>query len=159
MGLLFSRIKDWWEGADRTQKLVSVFGSIFLVALLGFTAFFAGKPKMVPLYAGLDPTDQGSVVEELRKRGVTVELGANGAVLIPSDKEYEAKMMLATANKLPNPGPKGMEGLDSINLTSTPAQEREKIKSAKEGDLAKNIMFFRGVESAIVQINFFGRNG
>lgn len=154
MGVLLNRIKDWWQGADRTQKLVSVFGSLFLVALIGFTVIFASKPKMVPLYAGLDPADQGSVVEELRKNGVTVELGPNGAVLIPSDKEYEAKMMLATSNKLPNPGPKGMEGLDSLNLASTPAQEREKIKAAKEGDLARNIMVFQGVESAIVQINF-----
>lgn len=154
MGVLINRIKDWWLGADKTQKIVSIFGSLFLVVLLGFTAFFASKPKMVPLYAGLSLTDQAMVVDELKKKGIPVELGPQGAILVPSEKESEAKMDLASASKLPNPGPKGMEWLDSLNMSSTPAQEKEKIKAAKEGDLARNIMTLRGIESAIVQINF-----
>lgn len=154
MGALVNRIKDWWDGADKTQRLVSVFGSVFLVALLGFTIMFATKPKMVPLFAGMSPSEQGPVVEELRKRSIPVELGPQGAVLVPADKESEAKMMLATANKLPSSGPKGIELLDTLNMASTPAQEREKIKAAAEGKIAAQIMTLRGIESAIVQINF-----
>ncbi|MBS1722935.1 MAG: flagellar M-ring protein FliF [Armatimonadetes bacterium] len=154
MSALINRIKDWWQGADRTQKLVSIFGSLFLVALLGFTIMFASKPKMQPLYAGLNPSDQGMVVEELRKRGITVELGPQGAVMVPTDKLDEAKMLLAVGNKLPNPGPKGSEWLEGLNSFKTPAQEREMIKAAKEGELARSIGTLDGVASALVHINF-----
>lgn len=154
MGALITRITDWWQSADRTQKLVSVFGSLFLVALLGFTAYFASKPKMQPLYVGLSPADQGMVVDELRKHAVPVELGPQGAIMVPADKVDEAPMILATANKMPNPGPKGNEWLDNLSPFGTQGQEKEKIKAAKEGELARSIMTMDGVQSAIVHISF-----
>lgn len=154
MGVLLSRIKDWWQGADRTQRLVSVFGSLFLLALVGFTVHLAGKPKMEPLFAGISPADQGNVVAELQKNGIQVEIGPQGAVLVPTGQIDQARMALAMADKLPSSGPKGSEWLESLNSFSTPAQEREKIKAAKEGDLARSIGLIPGVASALVHINF-----
>lgn len=154
MGALLNRIKDWWQGADRTQKLVSVFGSLFLLALLGMTGYFASKPKMQPVYAGLNPADQGMVVEELRKRGIPVEIGPSGAVLVPSTRVDEVPMVLATAGKMPSSGDKGSAWLDNMNWLGTPAQERERIKAGKESELARSIMTLEGIESAIVHINF-----
>lgn len=154
MGALINRIKDWWQSADRTQKLVSVFGSLFLVAILAFTAYFAGKPKMVPIYSGLSPADQGMVVDELRKHAIPVEIGPQGAIMVPSNKADEAPMILATANKMPNPGPKGNEWLEGLSPFGTQGQEREKIKAAKEGEMSRSIMTMDGVQSALVHISF-----
>lgn len=148
-----NRIKDWWQGADRTQRLVSVFGTLFLMVLLGFTVLYATKPKMQPLYAGLTPADQGMVVEELRKHSIPVELGAQGAILVPSDKVNEAPMVLAMANKLPNPGPKGNDLIGSINSFGTKGQEDAVLKAAKEGELARSIATLDGVASALVHIS------
>lgn len=154
MGNVFNRIKDWWQGADRTQKMVSVFGSLFLLGLLGFTAYFASKPKMVPLFAGLAPIDQGKVVDELRKQSVPVELGPQGAVLVPAGKEDEANMMLAMADKLPSQSASDKTSLDSINLSTTPAQEKEKLKAAREASLSRAIEQLSCVRSAEVKVNF-----
>jgi flagellar M-ring protein FliF len=154
MGGLINRLRDWWLGADRTQRTVSVFGSAFLVALLGFTVHFAGRPRFQPLFSGLAPADQGMVVEELNKIGMPVEFNAQGAVLVPAERVAEARMRLAMADKLPSAGPQGVEILDGINSFSTPGQEREKIKAAKEGELARSIATLEGVRSALVHISF-----
>jgi flagellar M-ring protein FliF len=154
MAAIILRIKDWWEGADRTQRLVTVFGGAFLALLLGLTFWFAGRPRFAPLFVGLSPADQGMVVEELTAQGIPTDINGQGAVMVPIDKVEWARMRLAQSNKLPDPGPKGMEWLDSLNSFSTPAQEREKIKAAKEGELARSIQTLEGIKSALVHISF-----
>jgi flagellar M-ring protein FliF len=154
MSGLINRLRDWWLGADRTQKTVSIFGTAFLVALLGFTVYFAGRPRFQPVFSGLSPADQGLVVDELNKLGMPVEFNSQGAVLVPADRVAEARMRLAMSDKLPAAGPQGMEILEGINSFSTPGQEREKIKAAKEGELARSISTLEGVRSALVHISF-----
>ncbi len=154
MGGIVNRVKDWWEGADRTQRSVTVFGVLFLVVILGLTGFFASRPRFEPLYAGLSPAEQGPVVEELRAAGIPVEVNAQGSVMVPSEKLPEAAMRLAMSGKAPAAGPQSLDLLDSINSFSTPAQERERIKAATEAKLSASVNTLKGVSSSNVHINF-----
>lgn len=47
MGGLLLRLRTWWETADRTQKVVTLFGSAFLVMLLAGSFYFATRPKKI----------------------------------------------------------------------------------------------------------------
>lgn len=157
MGSLLLRLRTWWETADRTQKVVTVFGSIFLVALIFGTIIFAGRPKMDMLFGGLTPAEQGSVNEELQKLGIPSTIDARGNIFVPGDKVAEARSRLATSGKLPQSGHSGIADLEKLNMMTTPTVERERLKTVAEGELAKSIEGIQGVAAARVHLSLAQR--
>ena len=152
MGSLMLRLRTWWETADRTQKVVTLFGGAFLIVLLVGTFYFASKPKMQPAFVGLSMTELGTVTEEIRKMGVPMEFDEQGNVLVPADKVAFVKAQLAVSGKLPAGNAKGAADLDKITMVTTPAVERERLKAILEGQVAESIQFIDGVASARVHI-------
>lgn len=152
MSGLLLRIRTWWETADRTQKAVTIFGSLFLVLLLGGTFYFASKPKMAIAFSNLDSAEVGTVADEITKMGIAVEYDAQGNVQVPSDKVPEVKAKLALAHKLPSPGHLGPEELSKIGMLNTPTVEAERLKSILEDELAQSIETVKGVQKARVHI-------
>jgi len=132
--------------------LVTLFGSGFLALLLIISILYARRPNMQPIFSGLTPADQGMIVQELTQAGIPVEFSARGDVLVPAERVAEARMKLAQANKMPASGPKGNEWLDGITSLTTPSVEREKMKEALEGELARSINTMTGVGSSIVHL-------
>lgn len=153
MGALAARIKGWWITADRTQKLVTLFGSAFLIVLVSLAVFFTSKPAMRPVYVGLTPEDQGKVVDALNREGIPVEIGNRGDVLVPAEMVASAKMKLATAGALPRSGQQGFELIEGMNAMTTPAQEKARLVAAREGELAQSIQSMEGISSATVRLN------
>lgn len=152
MGSLILRIRTWWETADRTQRLVTTVGGTFLVVLLGLTFYFASRPKFEILFGGLSPADQGMVVAELQKLGISSQYDARGTVLVPSSQVAEARAGLAVAGKMPNSGHGGYADLDKIGMMNTPKVEQERIKAGIEQELAASVEQVAGVGSARVHI-------
>lgn len=148
----FLRIRTWWETADRTQRVVTVFGGAFLVVLLGLTFFFASKPKMAILFGGLSPQDMGMVAAELQKAGIPHDYDTSGNVTVPSDQIPRARAALANAGKLPASGHSGYADFEKMSMITTPSVEKERIKAAIEGELAKSVEQIAGVASARVHI-------
>lgn len=149
---LFLKLKIWWETADRTQKTVTIFGSLFLVLLVAGVMFFAGKPKMDVLFRDLSPQDQGMVAGELTKMGVPFEQDRGGGIKVPSDRIAEVQGKLAVAQKMPTTGHSGYDGLDKMGIMNTPVVERERLKTMLEGELAKSIEAIEGVAAARVHL-------
>lgn len=152
MGSLMLRLRTWWETADRTQKVVTLFGGAFLIVLLVGTFYFASKPKMQPAFVGLTMTELGTVTEEIRKMGVPMEFDEQGNVLVPADKVAFVKAQLAVSGKLPAGNAKGAADLDKITMVTTPAVERERLKAMLESQVAESVQFIDGVASARVHI-------
>lgn len=152
MGNLLLRLRTWWETADRTQKLVTVYGSAFLVLLLAGTFYFASKPKMVQFLPGANPAQVGEVVAELKKLGVPFEYDNTGNLLIPSNKADDVRAQLAAAQKLPVSSHLSENDLSKLGMMSTPSVEREKLKAILEGELATSIESLQGIQAARVHI-------
>lgn len=152
MGSLMLRLRTWWETADRTQRVVTLFGGAFLLALLVGTFYFASKPKMQPAFVGLSMAELGAVTEEIRKMGVPMEFDEQGNVLVPADKVAFVKAQLAVAGKLPAGNSKGAADLDKITMVTTPAVERERLKTVLETQVAESVQFIEGVASARVHV-------
>ena len=159
MGAIVDRLKEWWSNADQTQKLVSGFGVTFLVVILGFTAFFATRPKMTAVYTGISEADKSSIYEELSKAGFKVDIqGASGEVVVPTQDVSRAKMVLAGKGKLPQ-GPEGsIDLINSIGIGDSPMKELEKVIAAKERELESSISTLEGVAAAQVHLNL-GKDG
>ena len=152
MGAILDRIRQWWDTADRTQKLVTVFGGAFLALMLGMTIFFAGKPKLQPVIPGLNDVERGSIYDELTKGGFPVEITPQGEVVVPSKDVPRAKMYLATKNKLPKTGGSSIDMLNSIGIGDSQRKESEKIIAAKTAELSESIMTMPGISSAQVHL-------
>ncbi|MBX7135674.1 MAG: flagellar M-ring protein FliF [Fimbriimonadaceae bacterium] len=152
MSAIFLKLRTWWETADRTQRVVSVFGGAFLVVLLGLTFFFASRPKMDLLYGGLSSKDVGTVADELQKAGIPYEFDLQGNVKVPSGQIPTAKASLAKSGWAPTGAHSGYADFDKLGMMTTPTVERERIKVAIEGELAKSVEQIDGVSSARVHL-------
>lgn len=154
MAGLFIRLRTWWENADRNQRLVTVFGGAFLLVLLIGTFVVASRPKMATVFANLSPGDAGSVQMEIEALGLPVTMDEGGNIRVPSDKVAFVRARLAQNNKLPKSAHPGYEGLTSMGYMNTPKVEEERLKSMLEGELAKSVELFDGVDAARVHITF-----
>ncbi len=152
MSSLLLKLRAWWETADRTQKVVTIFGGVFLGLLLLGTIYFAGRPKMEPLYMGLSSTDQGMVLNELNKLGVAVELDRQGNILVPANRVADINAQLAVNHKLPTSGRPGYNSLGELGIMNSPKVEQERMKVAIEEELAKSVEQIQGVQAARVHL-------
>lgn len=152
MGGLLLRLRTWWETADRTQRVVTIFGGAFLIILLMGTFYFASKPKMELAFSGLSYAEIAAVKEEIDKQGINAEYSQNGSVLLPKEKILEVKAALAQANKLPMSNSSSANGLKDISITTSPTVEQAHLKLMLESDVASCIQFIDGVQSARVKI-------
>jgi flagellar M-ring protein FliF len=153
MGGLFLRLRTWWETADRTQKVVTIFGGTFLILLLAGTFYFGSRPKMELAWGGLTPSDQGKVVSEIQKMGIPVEYDLRGGVLVPSNKVAEVQATLSRNGAAPTSGHMGNESLAGIGMMSTKNVEDARLKAIQEGEIAKSIETISGVASARVLLS------
>ncbi len=153
MGGVLLKLKNWWQAADKTQKLITVFGGAFLLLLLLGTFVFASKPKMSLVFTNLSPADAGSVAMEVENMGIPVSFDNAGNVQVPSDKVAKVRASLAMNGKLP----KGndhftSDELDKLPMFATQKVEQERLNAIKESDLAQSISVFDGVAGATVKI-------
>jgi flagellar M-ring protein FliF len=153
MQSILLKLRTWWETADRTQKSVTIFGSLFLVLLIAGTVYFAGRPKMEVLFRGLSPQDQGMVANELTKLGIAYEQDRAGNISVPGNQVAEVQGKLALAQKMPSSGHPGYSDLKDMGIMNTPGVENDRRKSIMEGEIAKSIEAIEGVASARVHLN------
>lgn len=151
MEQLFQKLKDWWQEADRTTKTVTLVGAGLFLAVVYFTFSMSSQPKLVPVVSGMTDAEKGPVFDELTKKGIKVELSPQGEVVVPAKDVARAKMLLASANKLPKGGANGMS-LASIGAFDTPNVEQEKLRKSLETDLATSVQTIDGVAAATVHI-------
>src|ERR1051326_4805369 len=109
MGSLLIRIKDWWQSADRLQRLIAVGGGGFLVLLLVGTFVFASRPKMSLLFSNLDPEDTGNVAMEIDTMNIPETFDTTGNVFVPTDKVAQVRANLAMKGKMPKGGNRSEE--------------------------------------------------
>jgi flagellar biosynthesis/type III secretory pathway M-ring protein FliF/YscJ len=77
-----------------------------------------------------------------------------GNISVPSDKIGFVRTRLAMSGKLPKSTHPGYEGLTTMGMMNTPKVEEERLKTMLEGELAKEVEMFDGVDSAGVHLTF-----
>ena len=152
MNPILNKIKGWWLAATPTQRLTTLGGGALSLVLLAAIASYAGRPKYTLLFGGLSPAEQAGVVSEVQAMNVPVRYDTAGKVEVPDDKAADVTMRLATAGKLPKSGHAGIDELGAMNLYTTPAVERERLKVIAENRLAESIQTSPGIKRAQVHL-------
>ncbi|WP_336974308.1 flagellar basal-body MS-ring/collar protein FliF [Sphingobium aromaticiconvertens] len=132
-------------------KSLPMMGLLGVVAAAGLAWMALREPPQRDLFRGLPDTDKSAVAQVLDQNGVPYGFDSSGAMTVGEDDYFKAKMMLA-AQGLPKSAPDGNSMIDSLPMGASRAVEGEKLRSAREMDLARTIEAIDNVESAKVHL-------
>lgn len=143
------------KGIASQPAVVKSFPALAFLALAGVAALlwmtFSAAPSR-DLFRGLPDEDKAAVTEALRGAGIEYDIDRDsGALTVSGDDYYEAKMLLASQG-LPKSAPDGNEMISSLPLGASRAVENERLRSARELDLARTIEAIDAVQKARVHL-------
>ena len=139
-------------GQPAVAKSLPALGFIALLGLAALIWMIVSAPPARTLFTGLSDEEKGAVVEALRSGGVPYQIdSASGAITVAEDNYHQARMMLA-GQGLPRSGPSGDDMIGNLPLGASRAVETERIRGARELDLARTIEGIDVVQSARVHL-------
>ncbi len=133
----------------RSLPLLGLLAVLGAVALIWMTV--AGAPSRT-LFSSLPDSDKAAVVEALNSAGITNSLDRDTGAIKVSDDDYHRARMLLAAQGLPRGGQSGSEVVADMPLGASRAVEAERIRAAREADLARTIEAIDVVQTARVHL-------
>jgi flagellar M-ring protein FliF len=133
----------------RSLPLMGLLAVLGAVALIWMTV--AGAPSRT-LFSGLPDSDKGAVVEALNSAGIANSLDRDTGAIKVSDDDYHRARMLLAAQGLPRGGQSGADVVADMPLGASRAVEAERIRAAREADLARTIEAIDVVQTARVHL-------
>lgn len=132
------RALPWFLGA------AAIGGALLAYGLL------APDPQRM-LYAQLDDGERAQVAASLDKAGIAYAINTEtGAMTVGEDDLYKARMLVASDGALASPD--SSAGLDSLPLGASRTLEGERLRAAREHELALTIQEIDGVEGVRVHL-------
>lgn len=114
---------------------------IFMLALVGAAALawmaLATPPQRV-LFASLPESDKAAVAEALNAASIPNAIDGAGSLTVAEDDYHKARMLLA-GQGLPKAAPGGYALLDQLPMGVSRAVEGERLRQARETELARSI--------------------
>ncbi|AEG50290.1 flagellar M-ring protein FliF [Sphingobium chlorophenolicum L-1] len=132
-------------------KSLPLLGLLGVVATAGAAWLALREPPQRDLFRALPDADKSAVAQVLDQSGIRYDFDNSGGMTVGEDDYFKAKMMLA-AQGLPKSAPDGNSMIDSLPMGASRAVEGEKLRSAREMDLARTIEAIDSVESAKVHL-------
>jgi flagellar M-ring protein FliF len=151
MGAILSRVKAF-TAQPAVAKSLPMAGLIALLGIAALAWFLFSQPPQRDLFRGLADADKAAVAEALTGAGVnyTIDRGT-GTLTVADDDFYKARMLLAQAG-LPKSAPDGDAMISSLPLGASRAVEGERLRGAREMDLARTIEQIDTVQKARVHL-------
>jgi len=155
MGVGTSAVLERVKGFTAQPAIQRSMPMIGLVGLLGGAALLwstmSGAPQR-DLFAGMGDADKAAVADALKAANIPYEVDrGTGSLTVPETSFYQAKMLLAQQG-LPKSAPDGDTLISSLPLGASRAVEGEKLRTAREMDLARTIEAIDSVETAKVHV-------
>ena len=119
----------------RSLPMILMLGLIAAAALAWLTL---RTPTQKTLYGGLGDADKSAVIGALDAANIANGVDDSGAVTVAEDDYHKARMLLAGQN-LPKAAPGGYALLDQLPMGVSRAVEGERVKQARETEIAKSI--------------------
>jgi flagellar M-ring protein FliF len=134
------------------QRSLPLAGLLGITALAGLAWMGLREPPQRDLFRGLPDADQAAVAEVLGKNNIAYGFDKSTGAITVSDADYfNAKMKLA-GEGLPKSAPDGDTLIDSMPMGASRAVEGEKLRTAREMDLARTIEAIDAVNKARVHL-------
>lgn len=156
--MALATVRDAGTNIDGISRLPIVRQFGFMIGLAATIAVgiavvtWLQQPNFSMLYSGLSEKDSAGVIDVLEKAHIPFQLGAQGIVMIPTDKVHDMRLKLA-AQGLPKGGAVGFESLsDSQGFGVSQFMENARYQRSLEVELSRSIGTLSNVESARVHL-------
>lgn len=134
------------------RQLTPVAGLIAL-ALAAFLVWsLVAGPGQRPVLANLSDADKSAAASALDSAGIGYDIDNGSGALTVADGDYHRARMLLAAQGLPKAAPAAAEVLGDMPLGASHAVEGERLRGAREADLARTIEALDPVETAKVHL-------
>lgn len=145
------QILQVWSALDTRKRIFVGLATAAMFAAILAMSRIVTSPNMVLLYAGLESSTAGEVVQSLEQRGVDYQV-RGGSIFVPSPQRDELRMTLASEG-LPTNSGSGYELLDNLTGFGTTSQMfNAAYWRAKEGELARTMLASPNISKARVHI-------
>src|SRR3954447_27036931 len=141
-----------FAGQPAVAKSLPLLGLVALIGAAWMIWTVIGAAPSHTLFAGLPDDQKAAVVEALTAGGVRNSIDRNTGAITVSDDDYHRARMLLASQGLPRGGQQSGDVLTAMPLGSSRAVENERIRSAREGDLARTNAGIDVVQSARVHL-------
>lgn len=133
-------------------RALPLLGLLAVVVLAGSLWLALREPPQRDLFRGLPEGDKAAVAEALQQSNIGFNIDdTTGALTVSEDDYHQAKLSLS-AQGLPKSAPDGDSLISAMPMGASRAVENEKLRSARELDLARTIEAIDSVISARVHL-------
>ncbi len=141
-----------WAKMSPLQRIASVGGAVGLLAAVIGLFIWLSRPEYRVLYSNLGPEDASVVIKALQGDKVAYRITDNGAtIMVPQEVVYDQRIKIAGEGGLVGQGI-GFEIFDKVKVGQTDFVQKINYSRALQGELARTISQFPGVESARVHL-------
>jgi len=150
---MFGQINAVWQKIGLVQR--ALLAAIVLACIITgiLLTHWATRPQMQLLYGNLDIDECSRIAEKIGEKNIAYEIRNGGrSVFVPADQIYTLRAALARDGLTPKTGEPGYEIFDNEKIGVSPLVQKMNYNRALQGELAKTIQVFEGVEFARVHI-------
>lgn len=134
------------------RKSLPALAAVAVAGLAALAWMMLATPPQKILFSGLSDADKASVSEALTQSNIKSHIdNSTGTLTVAEDDFYKARMLLASQN-LPKTAPGGYAILDQLPMGVSRAVEGERLRQARETELAKSIEEIDSVADARVHL-------
>ena len=128
--------------------------ALFTLFFFVMVYFWANEGNLRALYPNMSETDRSQAYEQLLGSDIAVSLvSRSGSLMVPTERYYEARMLLASAGLPANANTQAMDSLSaSSSMTTSQFMEQAQYSAAIETELSKSIVQISSVQSARVHL-------
>lgn len=128
--------------------------ALFTLFFFVMVYFWANEGNLRALYPNMSEADRSEAYEQLLDSDIAVSLDSrSGSLMVPTERYYEARMLLASAGLPTNANMQAMDSLSAASsMTTSQFMEQAQYSAAIENELSKSIVQISSVQSARVHL-------
>ena len=139
-------------GQPAVKRSLPMILMIGLIASAALAWFMLSTPTQKTLFSGLPDSDKSAVISALKAGGITGRLDESTDAVTVSESDYAKARMLLAGQGLPKSAPAGYAILDNVPMGTSRAVEGERLRQARETELARSIEDIDAVAEARVHL-------
>ncbi len=141
-----------WGQLGVGQRVSVLLSGVVLLVGLGTVVYFSSRTDFAPLYGRLDSAEAGKVITALDEQSIPYQVGAGGGlVMVPREQVHKLRAQLAQQD-IPSSGGEGYSLIDKPGIGQSTFRETKNWQRAVQGELAKTVSAFDGVDTARVMV-------
>lgn len=146
------RTKEFWQKITITQRMVIGGAAVATILLFVGMLFVINKVEYDVLYSNIGVEDSNRVIKALEAQQIKYVLEDDGkTILIPKNQVVHTRVDLAGQNIITGQGI-GFEVFDNVKVGETDFVQKLNYRRALEGELARTVAQFPGIESARIHL-------